>query len=91
MMTDNNIDLEVEYQSIREALVNAGLMTGSIDALYADWRRWRNNSKMALPPGRNAASWNANQWWAEHLAQFRRLMDPMHLAARALRERKDRR
>lgn len=86
VMTDNTIGLEQEYRSIRQALVNAGLMTGSIDALYADWLRWRNDSGSSRV-GVNAV--DANQWWARHLSQFRCLMDPAHLAARAVRARKD--
>jgi hypothetical protein len=86
VMTDSTIGLEQEYRSIREALINAGLMTGSIDALYADWLRWRNTS-VSSRAGVNAV--DANQWWARHLSQFRCLMDPAHLAARAVRARKD--
>ena len=86
IMTDNTIGLEQEYRSIRQALINAGLMTGSIDALYADWLRWRNDS-VSSRAGVSAV--DANQWWARHLSQFRCLMDPAHLAARAVRARKD--
>src|SRR5215472_9197196 len=47
-MTTNTIDLEQEYRSVRQALVRAGLMIGSIDALHADWQRWVNDSKSAV-------------------------------------------
>ena len=86
VMTDNTFGLEQEYRSIRQALVKAGLMTGNIDALYADWRRWRNDS---LSPRAGVDAVGANQWWARHLSQFQCLMDPAHLAARAVRARKD--
>jgi hypothetical protein len=85
-MTDNTIDLEKEYHSIRRALINAQLMTGSIDALYSDWLRWRNES---LSPRARVNAVDANQWWAGHLSQFRSLTDSAHLAARAERARKD--
>jgi hypothetical protein len=85
-MTDNNIGLEQEYRSIRQALIDAGLMTSSIDALYADWQRRRNES---LSPRVGAYAVDANQWWARHLSQFRILMDREQLAARAERVRKD--
>jgi hypothetical protein len=45
MATDNN-NLEREYRATRAALGKAGLdMTGSIDALYREWHRWRDRSK----------------------------------------------
>jgi len=49
-MTTNTIDLEQEYRSVRQALIRAGLMIGSIDALHADWQRWVNDSKSAGGP-----------------------------------------
>ena len=49
-MTRANISLEEEYRLTRTALVNAGLnMTGSMDALYRDWRRWRDKSASMAP------------------------------------------
>ncbi|MBV8134474.1 MAG: hypothetical protein JO121_02370 [Deltaproteobacteria bacterium] len=86
-MTTNTIDLEQEYRSVRQALVRAGLMIGSIDALHADWQRWVNDSKSAV--GRRRAAWDVNQWWAHHLSLFRCLMDRAHLTARAMRKLKD--
>ena len=85
-MTTNTIQLEQEYRVIRQALINAGLITGSIDALYADWLRWRNESPS---PRTGVNSVDANQWWARHLSQFQSLIDPAHLAARVVRARKD--
>jgi hypothetical protein len=83
------LKLDEEYRSTRAALVDAGInLTDSMDALYRDWRRWRNKSKsFAGVEGVGVAS--ADQWWALHLAQFRRLIDPPHVAARAERVRKD--
>ena len=37
----------------------------------------------------NAVALDVDQWWARHLSQFRSLMDSAHLAARAVRARKD--
>jgi hypothetical protein len=84
------INLEAEYRLTRAALVNAGLdMTNSIDALYRDWRRWRDKSKSLAAVDRVGVA-DPDQWWARHLAQFRSLIDPLHVAARAERARKDR-
>jgi hypothetical protein len=83
------VDLEAEYRLARAALTDAGIeMTDSMDALYRDWRRWRDQAR-SLPRidlGRVA---RLDQWWARHLAQFRSLIDPSHVAARAERTRKD--
>jgi hypothetical protein len=88
-MTIANTNLEEQYHFTRAALVRAGLdMNGSIDALYRDWRRWRDTPNLLAPPDR-VAIWNADQWWARHLSQFRCLIDPVHVAARAVRARKD--
>jgi len=88
-MTIANINLEEQYRLTRVALVRAGLdMNGSIDALYRDWCRWRDNpTPMALLD--SGAIWDADQWWARHLAQFQSLIDPVHVTARAVRTRKD--
>ncbi len=84
------VNLDADYRSIRAALVNAGIdMTDSMDALYRDWRRWRDKpGSLALVDGVGVA--NVDRWWARHLAQFRSLIDPPHVAARAERARKDR-
>jgi hypothetical protein len=88
-MTTANINLEKQYHSTRAALISAGLdMNGSLDALYRDWRRWREKAKSSALPGRVAMG-NADQWWARHLAQFRCLIDSVHVTARAVRARKD--
>jgi hypothetical protein len=88
-MTSANISLEEEYRLTRTALVNAGLnMTGSMDALYRDWRRWRDKLESMVPLD-SVATGQVDQWWARHLAQFRCLIDPVHVTARALRARKD--
>ena len=88
-MTIANIKLEEQYHLTRAALVSAGLdMNGSIDALYRDWHRWREKPKPLTPPDR-VATWDADQWWARHLAQFRSLIDPVHVTARAVRAHKD--
>jgi len=88
-MATNNINLEREYRSTRAALGNAGLdMNGSIDALYRDWHRWRDRSQSLSQPNRVVLG-TADQWWARHLAQFRCLIDPVHVTARAVRARKD--
>jgi hypothetical protein len=84
------LKLDKEYRSTRAALVNAGVdMTGSMDALYRDWRRWRDKSE-SLTAADSVGVANADQWWAHHLAQFRCLIDPLHVAARAERAHKDR-
>ena len=86
-MTSANISLEEEYRLTRTALVNAGLnMTGSMDALYRDWRRWRDRS---MAPADSVATGKVDQWWARHLVQFRCLTDRQHVTARAMRARKD--
>lgn len=88
-MTTTDIDLQKEYRSTRAALVNAGLdMNGSIDALYRDWCRWREQPK-SLGPTDRVAIGNADQWFTRHLVQFRSLMDSVHVTARAIRSRKD--
>ena|SRR5579859_4018917 len=84
------LKLDEEYRTTRAALINAGInMTGSIDALYRDWLRWRNKSKSRSGID-NLAVERADRWWGLHLAQFRSLIDPPHVAARAERVRKDR-
>lgn len=81
--------LDAEYRLIRAALADAGLsLTDSMDALYRDWRRWREKAKSLGGVDRERMA-DADQWWARHLAQFRSLIDPSHLAARAERARKD--
>jgi hypothetical protein len=88
-MTNTFINLEEQYHLTRTALVSAGLdMSDSIDSLYRDWRRWRDSPKPLTLPNRVAIE-NADQWWARHLAQFRCLIDPVHVAARSVRARKD--
>lgn len=84
------LKLDEEYRLTRAALINGGVdMTGSMDALYRDWRRWRYKSK-SLAAVDSAEVANADQWWSHHLAQFRCLIDPRHVAARAERARKNR-
>lgn len=84
-----NDNLEEQYRLTRAALVRAGLdMNGSIDALYRDWRRWRDKSNRSAP-GDRAAIRNPDEWWARHLAQFRSLIDPVHVSARSVRAGKD--
>ena len=83
------IDLEAEYRMTRVALVNAGVdMTDSMDALYRDWRRWRDKANSQAPVD-SAGVAGVDQWWACHLAQFRSLIDSRHVVARAVRARKD--
>jgi hypothetical protein len=83
------VDLEAEYRLTRTALLNAGVdITDSMDALYRDWRRWREQRK-SLAPVDHARVAALDQWWARHLEQFRSLIDPPHVAARAERTRKD--
>jgi len=83
------VDLEAEYRLTRAALVDAGIeMTDSMDALYRDWRRWRDQPRSLAPVDRAGVA-RLDQWWACHLAQFRSLIDPPHIAARAERARKD--
>lgn len=88
-MTSAYISLEEEYRLTRTALVNAGLnLTGSMDALYRDWRLWRDKLE-SMAPLDSVAIGKVDQWWARHLAQFRCLIDPVHVTARALRVRRD--
>jgi hypothetical protein len=83
------VDLEAEYRLTRTALVNAGVdITDSMDALYRDWRRWRDQRKSLASIDRIRVA-GLDQWWARHLEQFRSLIDPLHVAARAERTRKD--
>lgn len=90
-MNPANLNLEEQYRVTRAALLSAGLdMNGSIDALYRDWRRWRDKQKPGRPPD-SAAVGKVDQWWARHLAQFRSLIDSVHVMARAERARKDER
>ncbi len=84
------VDLDTEYRQTRAALVKAGIdMTDSMDALYREWR-WRRDKSKSLAGVERGGRADADQWWARHLAQFRSLIDPPHVAARAERERKDR-
>ena len=84
------LTLDEEYQLTRAALVNGGVdMTDSMDALYRDWRRWRGKLE-SRARGDSATIGKADRWWSDHLAQFRCLIDPRHVAARAERARKDR-
>ena len=88
-MTATNISLEEEYRLTRKALVKAGLdMTASMDALYRDWRRWRDKL-VSMARLDSVATGEIDQWWARHLAQFRCLIDPVHVTARAVRASKD--
>jgi hypothetical protein len=88
-MITTNANLEQEYRLIRIDFANAELdVNGSIDSLYRDWRRWRDKSEVLSLPNRVAID-NADQWWARHLAQFRSLIDPLHMMARAERAHKD--
>ena len=83
------VDLDAEYRMTRAALVDAGVdMTDSIDALYRDWRRWRDKFQSKAAADR-ARAVNPDLWWSRHLAQFRSLTDSLHAAARAERARKD--
>jgi|HubBroStandDraft_6_1064221.scaffolds.fasta_scaffold1132445_1 hypothetical protein len=83
------LKLDEEYRLTRAALINAGVdMTGTMDALYRDWLRWRSDAEF-LGAAASAGVVNADQWWARHLVQFRRLIDPLHVSARAERARKD--
>ena len=81
-------NLEEEYRSTRAALIDQIDMTDSIDALYRDWVRWRNKPQ-SLAGANHIATTTADEWWALHLTQFRTLIDPLHVAARAERIRKD--
>ena len=84
------LELDEKYRLTRAALVNAGMdMTDSMDALYRDWRRWRDKLESRVRAN-SATVGDAGQWWRRHLAQFRCLIDPPHVAARAKRTRKDR-
>ena len=84
------VHLDAEYRLTRAALLNAGIeMTDSIDALYRDWRRWRDlSATRALVDHRRVA--NVDLWWAHHLAQFQSMIQPVQVAARAERARKQR-
>src|SRR5947209_580196 len=83
-------ELDEEYRLTRAALVDAGVdVTDSMDSLYRDWCQRRNKAKSRARVD-SAALGNADQWWSGHLAQFRCLIDPLRVAARAERVRKDR-
>jgi hypothetical protein len=88
-MTAANISLEEKYRSTRTALVKAGLdITGGMDALYRDWRRWRDKLESMVPVD-SVAIGKVDEWWARHLVQFACLIDPLHVMARAVRARKE--
>ena len=88
-MSAANISLEEKYRLTRKALVKAGLdMTGGMDALYRDWRRWRDKLESTVPVD-SVAIGKVDEWWARHLVQFRCLIDPLHVTARAVRTQKD--
>ena len=88
-MSAANISLEEKYRLTRKALVKAGLdMTGGMDVLYRDWRRWRDKVESMLPVD-SVAIGKVDEWWARHLVQFACLIDPSHVTARAVRARKD--
>lgn len=88
-MTTGKTDLEREYRTVREALIEAGLMTDNLDSLYSDWQRWSQESERRASVRRNSTALDVDQWWAQHLSQFRCLTDSAHLAARIVRARKD--
>jgi hypothetical protein len=49
-MSAANITLEEKYHLTRKALVKARLdMTGGMEALYRDWRRWRDKLESMVP------------------------------------------
>jgi len=88
-MTAANISLEEKYRLTRKALVKAGLdMTGGMDALYRDWRRWRDKLEMMVRV-ESVAIGKVDEWWARHMVQFACLIDPLHVTARAVRAQKD--
>jgi hypothetical protein len=88
-MTAANISLEEKYRLTRKALVKAGLdMTGGMDALHRDWRRWRDKLETMVRVD-SVAVGEVDEWWARHLVQFRCLIDPLHVTARAVRAQKD--
>ena len=88
-MTAANISLEEKYRLTRKALVKAGLdMTAGMDALYRDWRRWRDKLETMVRVD-SVAIGKVDEWWARHLVQFRCLIDPLHVTARAVRAQKD--
>jgi hypothetical protein len=60
-----------------------------LDGVHFDWR-WRRNKLESLVAVDSVGVANADQWWSQHLARFRCLIDPVHVAARAERTRKDR-
>ena len=88
-MATGKTELEREYRTIREALVRAGLMTGSLDSLHGDWQRWRDESRTRASERLNSWAIDVDRWWAQHLLQFRSLVDSAHLTARIARARKD--
>ena len=52
----DRVDLEAEYRRTRAALLNAGVdMTDNMDALYRDWRRWRDMPKTVTQANRPGA------------------------------------
>jgi hypothetical protein len=89
LKTLGETELELEYRTIRGALIDAGMMTSNLDSLYRDWQRWREESKIRASERLNSVALDVDQWWARHLSQFRSLMDSTHLAARIVRARKD--
>ena len=66
-MTAANISLEEKYRLTRKALVKAGLdMTAGMDALYRDWRRWRDKLETMVRVD-SVAIGKVDECWARHL------------------------
>ena len=66
-MTAANISLEEKYRLTRKALVKAGLdITGGMDALHRDWRRWRDKLETMVRVD-SVAIGKVDECWARHL------------------------
>ncbi|MGO9060272.1 MAG: hypothetical protein ACLQU2_23255 [Candidatus Binataceae bacterium] len=95
MGTTPDIALEQEFVATRATLKAAGLPTALIDSLHDDYLRLCTHEPLARrrvvrnsdPDHDEVAArvlvLDVNQWWACHLALFRKITEPDAVAARA--------
>jgi len=97
MVTTPDIALEQEFVATRATLEAAGLPTALIDSLHDDYQRlctqpftWRrvlrNNDPNQAGVTERGMVLDVDQWWARHLALFRKITEPDSVAARARRK-----
>jgi hypothetical protein len=87
-----DIALEQEFVATRATLKAAGLSTELIDSLHDDYQRlrthktWRQVVRNSDPDRAGGTArgmvLDVDQWWAGHLALFRKVTEPDAVAAR---------